>query len=162
LRLRLILAVSPTNSCGKTINAEHAAIANDERRDETAESRRGYIATCVRRSHVFAASNGAPRVATRHLQFINVRAIYASDDIVLESLRQRLRKMLIGRWKSKDKSSAKSSSSSGGAGKKKRKFGREGKTIFFVCLSYIIEAYLCPIYNIGHTVISNFNFNDKF
>lgn len=35
--------------------------------------------------------------------------------------------MLIGRWKSKDKSSSKSSSGSGGAGKKKRKFGREGK-----------------------------------
>lgn len=35
--------------------------------------------------------------------------------------------MLIGRWKSKDKSSGKSSSGGGGAGKKKRKFGREGK-----------------------------------
>jgi len=69
---------------------------------------------------------------------VNVREAYSpratsaratlasSDDATLETLR-RLRKMLIGRWKSKDKGSSKSSSGSGGAGKKKRKFGREGK-----------------------------------
>lgn len=113
-----------------TIDTERAVIVNDERRDETAESRRGYNATCVRRSHAFTPSNGAPRAATRHLQFVNVCAVYASDDTALKTLRQRLRKMLIGRWKSKDKSSAKNSSSGSGAGKKKRKFGREGKTIF--------------------------------
>lgn len=63
--------------------------------------------------------------------------------------------MLIGRWKSKDKSSSKGSSGSsgGGGGKKKRKFGREGKKCrrspgsFKLSLSpRYIRAYLCYMF----------------
>ncbi|KYM86689.1 hypothetical protein ALC53_03839 [Atta colombica] len=118
----------------KQNEAERIPIVDDGRRYETARSRGG--ATCVRRYYASTASNDASRVATCQLRFVNVRgaysratnarAVFAPDDATLETLRRKLRKMLIGRWKSKDKSSSKSSSSSG-AGKKKRKFGREGK-----------------------------------
>ncbi|KYN32784.1 hypothetical protein ALC56_12849, partial [Trachymyrmex septentrionalis] len=118
----------------KQNEAERIPIVDDGRRYETARSRGG--ATCVRRYYASAASNDASRVATCQLRFVNVRgaysratnarAVFAPDDATLETLRRKLRKMLIGRWKSKDKSSSKSSSSSG-AGKKKRKFGREGR-----------------------------------
>lgn len=119
----------------ETIEAERIRIVDDGRSNETAGSRGG--ATCVRRFYVSAASNDASRAATCQLRFVNVRgacsratnarAVFAPNDAALETLRRKLRKMLIGRWKSKDKSSSKSSSGSGGAGKKKRKFGREGK-----------------------------------
>ncbi|KYN00754.1 hypothetical protein ALC62_08437 [Cyphomyrmex costatus] len=123
-------------SCRRKQNeAERIPIVDDGRRYETARSRGG--ATCVRRYYASAASNDASRVATCQLRFVNVRgaysratnarAVFAPDDATLETLRRKLRKMLIGRWKSKDKSSSKSSSSSS-AGKKKRKFGREVKT----------------------------------
>lgn len=132
-RSRVNFAVSSADSIEETIEAARFPFAEDGRRDETAVSRGGDATYEIRRSRASAASNGAYRAATCHLRFVNARsasarARVAFDDAALETLRRRLRKMLIGRWKSKDKSSGKGSSGSGGGGgKKKRKFGREGK-----------------------------------